>query len=59
MTESKSENKKFTVEEIEALTAEITNPVITISYALEMIRCTGNPVIKSSIRDEINSREGK
>ncbi len=51
----KSENKKFTVEEIEALTAEIANPVITISYALEMIRCTGNPALKTSIRDGIKS----
>ncbi len=50
----KSENKKFTVEEIEALTSEIANPVITIYYAAELIRSGGNPEIKSVVCDGIN-----
>ncbi len=50
----KSANKKFTVEEIEALTSEIATPVITIYYAAELIRSRGNPEIKSSAGDGIN-----
>jgi len=51
----KSENKKFTVEEIEALTSEIANPVITIRYAVEIIRSCANQEIKSAVMDGINS----
>lgn len=50
----KAESKKYTVEEIEALTSEIANPVITIHYSVELIRSLNNPEIKSAVRDGIN-----
>lgn len=50
----KAETKKYTVDEIEAYTAEIAAPVISVHYAAEMIRSGGNPVIKSAVKDDIN-----
>jgi len=51
----KAENKKFTIEEIEAFTAQTAGPIITVHYAVELIRSRANPETKSAIINEINS----
>ncbi len=50
----KAESRKYTVQEIEAYTSEIANPVISVYYSAEMVKACSNPLLKSAVKDDIN-----